>query len=424
MSPDSLPRWAAEYEQTKFYPHWTATWKGKPLQTLFNTQDEQFHREQKKKVASAYSQTELLESEAGVDKCTNTFTGQLDQFAATSTPVDLGTWLQYYAFDVVGEFTFGDTIGFLKAGTDIQGMMKAIFAILIYASAVGMYPFAHSLLLGNPLMTFFLPAIEATDLVLNFTLKTMYARLEEANAGATDKLSAKRDMCSKWTAIKPGTEMAKLNELEMVANLTSNMVAGSDTTAIALRSIIYNLLKHPDKRAKAVREIDDADRAGLLSPVVQFRESKAHLPYLGAVIKEAMRVHPSVGLILERHVPAGGAVICGKWIPANTVVGINAWVVHRNADIFENPDSFVPERWIENSAEKLKVMEQSIFTFGAGARTCIGRNISLMEMAKIVPQLLRRYEFALVKPEKEWKLRNCWFVLQEGLICTVKKREL
>lgn len=70
---------------------------------LFSTRDEQFHRDQKRPVASAYSMTSLLELESAVDSCTEIFRSRLQEFADKQRPIDLGTWLQYYAFDVVGE---------------------------------------------------------------------------------------------------------------------------------------------------------------------------------------------------------------------------------------------------------------------------------------------------------------------------------
>ena len=67
-------------------------------------------------------------------------------------------------------------------------------------------------------------------------------------------------------------------------------------------------------------------------------------------------------------------------------------------------------------------MEQSFFAFGAGSRTCIGKNISLMEMTKIAPQLLGEFEATLTYRDKEWKTKDSWFVQQEGLICNILKR--
>jgi cytochrome P450 len=74
-------------------------------------------------------------------------------------------------------------------------------------------------------------------------------------------------------------------------------------------------------------------------------------------------------------------------------VGCNAWVLHRRPEVFGGDvDVFRPERWIEASPEKLKEMKATMFQFGAGARTCIGKNVSLLEVYKLVPSFLRRFE--------------------------------
>jgi len=57
-----------------------------------------------------------------------------------------------------------------------------------------------------------------------------------------------------------------------------------------------------------------------------------------------------------------------------------------------------------------------------GSRTCIGKNISLLEMAKLIPQLLRNFDIELANPDKEWKTTNKWFVKQGGFFCKVRLR--
>ena len=72
---------------------------------------------------------------------------------------------------------------------------------------------------------------------------------------------------------------------------------------------------------------------------------------------------------------------------AKTVVGINSWVAHRNSHVFgADVDKFIPERWLVDD-EQYKRMDRYFMAFGMGSRICIGKNISLMEMAKIIPQL-------------------------------------
>jgi cytochrome P450 len=93
------------------------------------------------------------------------------------------------------------------------------------------------------------------------------------------------------------------------------MVAGSDTTAISLSATLYYLLSNPTSLAKLRDEIDHFTARGSLSKNPSFKESQ-EMPYLQAVIKEALRMHPATGLPLEREVPAGGATIGGYFFPA------------------------------------------------------------------------------------------------------------
>jgi cytochrome P450 len=72
--------------------------------------------------------------------------------------------------------------------------------------------------------------------------------------------------------------------------------------------------------------------------------------------------------------------------------------------------------------KRVKEMDKAIITFGAGNRTCVGKNISLMEMQKLVPQLMRYFEFFLVDQEREWVTLNRWFNTQKGLDVNMRVR--
>ena len=83
---------------------------------------------------------------------------------------------------------------------------------------------------------------------------------------------------------------------------------------------------------------------------------------MDACVKEAGRLHPAVGLPLERVVPAKGAEICGKRFPPGTIVGINAWVVHRDKDAFgDDAAVWRPERWLCAEQHRHK-MERALLT--------------------------------------------------------------
>lgn len=80
-------------------------------------------------------------------------------------------------------------------------------------------------------------------------------------------------------------------------------------------------------------------------------------------MKEAMRCHPGVSYPLERVVPEGGTVICGKHLAAGTIVGVNPAVLHHDKSIFgDDAATFRPERWIESDEEKIKLMDRHLMT--------------------------------------------------------------
>ncbi|KAK3209659.1 hypothetical protein GRF29_44g260760 [Pseudopithomyces chartarum] len=96
-------------------------------------------------------------------------------------------------------------------------------------------------------------------------------------------------------------------------------------------------------------------------------------------------------------------------ISTGTEVGINTWLAHYDEDVW-GPDAqqFRPERWIETSPERLKVMESHFLPFGVGSRTCIGRHIGHLEMSKLLPQIVHKFDFSLERPNQKWKTQNMW----------------
>jgi len=349
---------------------------------------------------------------------------RLGDFASRGESVDLGDWLEYFAFDVVGELTFASKMGFMEQGRDLDAMMEGNRGFLAYAAVAGQIPAIHKVLLGNPLLARLMPSMETWNPVLLFTLKVLNGRAAAKRGGHSTKADGEaHDMLGRWEKVQ-STDPLELTLRDMVLHVSTNIFAGVDTTSIALRAIVYHLCRHPECMDRLVAEIDTADgEGGGLSHPISYREATTVLPYLGAVIKEAMRLHPSVGMLLERHVPAEGLSVEGYKIPAGTVVGINPWVTNRSPAFGSDPDRFNPDRWLTADEERLKQMDNLWeFTFGAGSRKCLGRNMAMIEIHKVIPELLRRYHVELTHPEKDWSVSNYWFMFQKGLICNLKRR--
>lgn len=108
--------------------------KGKIIQGLFNTQDTSLHRSMKKPIAGIYSMSNLVNFEPYVDSTIKFFLERLEDVQTKKNgPIDLGTWLQWFAFDVMGEITFSKRLGFLDEATDIDGIMGSIWNTFQYS---------------------------------------------------------------------------------------------------------------------------------------------------------------------------------------------------------------------------------------------------------------------------------------------------
>jgi cytochrome P450 len=262
-------------------------------------------------------------------------------------------------------------------------------------------PFLDLLLLKNPL--YLLAAkyglVDATFPVARFAQQRMAERYPKDPKSVLPTTSpspslSQPDLLSKFMQAK--TDRPEFMTDSLVMTMAVSMAfAGSETTAISLSSVFYFLLKNPRCMEKLMEELDSKDREGYFHDkekgVVTWSESQG-LPYLDACIKESFRLHPAPGLPIERIVPPQGADIAGHFIKGGTIVGCNAWVVHRRPEIFgEDVEVFRPERWMGDE-KKVKEMGATLLHFGMGARTCIGKNISLLEIYKVVPSVLRRFE--------------------------------
>ena len=111
--------------------------QGSALPLVFNTRDETLHKKMKKPIAPIFSLSNVLTFEKFVDQTLELLFAQLDQrFAGRQTPFDLGDWLQFFAFEVMGTMTFSRQYGFLEKGCDDNGLLGAIWNFMKTAAPV------------------------------------------------------------------------------------------------------------------------------------------------------------------------------------------------------------------------------------------------------------------------------------------------
>lgn len=212
--------------------------------------------------------------------------------------------------DVIGEVSFSKSFGFMEAARD-DGSFNQIEGALRSANTTGQNPWLFWL-------DDYLSPIFGSQLRLNARHGGIRIKAMKEISARKDRGSERKDILSKLFTVNKEKPF-EFNENAVASMATSNIFAGSDTTAISTRAIIYYLLKNPDCKNRLIEEIDERRRQGKLSDPVLLEEADS-MPYLQAVMYEALRCHPAVGMSLPRVVPEGGVTIDGKFLPAKVTL--------------------------------------------------------------------------------------------------------
>ncbi|KAM0543294.1 hypothetical protein ACHAPJ_012378 [Fusarium lateritium] len=411
------------FVKSNFYEVADAMSNGMRLENVFSTRSNAFHGRYMKPYQKFFSMNTILEKEHLADKMVLLLCEQLEnRFVKGNNKgktADLADWIEYSsagAWDLDWEVTFSEDMGFLKSGTDVKNTIHIGESIMRYLGCIGQMPWLDRLLGKNV----YCPIKFAT-----FEHAAAYSYQRVIERAAKQEVRPRKDFLDNFLEAKQLFPDI-VTDNEVVSYLMMNVLAGADTTAIVQKSITYNILKHPDVLAKLREELDAAN----LSFPPAHAETK-DLPYLNAVIKEGQRMHPVIGGILERIVPAGGLTLPdGRFIAPGTKVGINPWVSSRNTQIYgSDAEVYRPERWLKAKDEtedaynaRLKMMKDADFTFGNGNRICVGRNLATVELHKMTSTLFSRFDIELDPQDNVWAPRWWWFTFVDNIKVKIQHR--
>ncbi|OCL15263.1 cytochrome P450 [Glonium stellatum] len=209
----------------------------------------------------------------------------------------------------------------------------------------------------------------------------------------------------------PTTPEAK--RVHVASEMMDHLLAGHETSAITVTYILWELSRQP--------ALQSALRAELLtlSPPLTFPLQKTsdeenhipqlprpqdidNLPLLNAIIYEVLRLYPAVPSPQPRVTPPGGVTIEGyAKIPAGVNVSTSAYCMHRNAEVFPEPEKFKLERWMqgENGYGGTEAMRRWFWTFGSGGRMCVGSNFALQVLKLITASIYTNFTTTIIDDE-------------------------
>ncbi|KAL0958872.1 hypothetical protein HGRIS_014188 [Hohenbuehelia grisea] len=181
-----------------------------------------------------------------------------------------------------------------------------------------------------------------------------------------------------------------LTEDDLFQEAIGLLLAGSDTVGGVCTVGFYHVLKNPEILRKLQAELKQSWRSLEEQPTLAELEK---LPYLTAVIKEALRFDGGVVSQMPRVVGKDGAIIGGVQVPGGTIVSMSNIYLHYNEEVFPNAHEFIPERWLSDANSKR--LDSWLVPFSRGPRMCIGTNLAWCELYLVYGNLFRRLDLTL-----------------------------
>ncbi|ETS76382.1 hypothetical protein PFICI_11769 [Pestalotiopsis fici W106-1] len=340
------------YDKTEFYNLFQVYGR----RTMFSTLNKNDHAKKKRILADRYANTNIMRS-ASMDGIKERSERFIEQCTASVV-------LHAYAFDCVSHHLFhpygSDSI---RNQDDAEIMKQVTFDDSLQNRLIRYYNPTLHWLIGGVLSIYAKPRETplADDLVLSATAKTdpspftLLSRMEEKGHD--------------------------LEHLDMAAECLDHMAAGIDTTGDALCFLMWEI-SQPRSRIVQTRLQQEIQAHKDLTP--------EKLPYLEAVVLEGLRCFPAIPMSLPRYVPSGGRTIDGYFIPEKTIVSSQAFSTHRiNEDVFPEPNTFNPDRWLAPTGDKER--KQLFFAFASGGRGCVGKHLALAEMKTLLVDVYSRF---------------------------------
>ena len=279
----------------------------RPLVTIVKTED---HTRQRKIISHAFSERALKEQESILQGYTDLLIQRMHDQVEAEKEVDLCAWYSFLTFDVIGDLCFAESFESLQTGKHhwwVEQILQGVFA-------------AHTM----TVVTLFPPLDSFLARLIPSRLKKLAAKPFEYTRELIEKRKARdtaRPDFMKYILENNDNSKQGMNTDELDSNVQLLIFAGTETSSSAMTAATWFLLKHPAAMDKVQKEI----RSSFNQASEMTISAVSKLPYLHAVIQEAMRLHPSASASIQRYVdrpvdiagiavPVGVGVSCVSYI--------------------------------------------------------------------------------------------------------------
>ncbi|KAI4177418.1 MAG: hypothetical protein LQ343_000399 [Gyalolechia ehrenbergii] len=379
------------------------SYNGAPVvATVTNTE---VHTRQRRILGNAFSERALREQEDILQRYTDLLVTKLHEQIPSpekaSVTIDISKWYNYTTFDTIGDLCYNDPFHSLENSAD-HPWVAAIFSGLkigILTTAFDHFP----------------PMSALVDRMMPQAIKDKsmrhFAWSQQKIARRIETKTNRPDFMTYILGNNEGEE--KMSREEIDANGAFLILAGSETSATTCSSSTYFFLKTPAVYKRLQAEIRNAFKS--MSEITTPAANR--LPYLHAVITEALRLHPTGPVSVPRMVDRPGVVVSGHEIPVGKTM-------FRSPSNFVEPNTYVPERWLPEADSKYDAdRKEAHEPFMVGPRNCIGKPLAWAEMKLILCKVLWNFDMELAEGNKDdWSMEQKVYLLHERTPLYVKLR--
>ncbi|KAF4500918.1 cytochrome p450 [Fusarium agapanthi] len=301
----------------------------------------------------------------------------------TGKPVSLKRLESNFAMEIIMKLCFGKDMNCTQGKAGTEALVDSIVALSHSFSLIKHFPMLRKIMQSFPthVLTYIIPGfVEFRNQCAQWANEV---RERHQNGVYTDE-TGRQTVFDAILDPEPDRSTKGL-----VDEAFSLVIGGTETTVATITYGVWCTLKNPEVEKKMLEELRtvETNSDGLMEYL-----NLMNLPYLTAVIHETLRISSPTPGILTRLVPSGGTKYGSNFLPADTPVSTAQRLIHYDPVLFPEPETFMPERWLDNSD---KASKKNLIPFSKGPRMCVDLNLSYMEAYVFLGNLIRRFDLSL-----------------------------
>ncbi|KAK3216536.1 hypothetical protein GRF29_1g23437 [Pseudopithomyces chartarum] len=369
---------------------------------LFNVIEKRLHRVKRRLVGQGINDKAMRDFEPLMLAHIHTFVKGLAKSSEEQSIVDMTDRCRYLGFDIIGQLGFGTALDlqtstknrFMLAGMDTSNFRSNLYMQFPLLKKMGMELLLYPFILTSQMAYY----KKLRDLIVarraegKHARKDLYSFVVDAKDPETGEGMRLRDIWSEAAFFMP---------------------AGGDTTSTALTGVYFYLSRYPQSYNRLAHEIRTTFTSG---SEIRNGTKLSSCIYFRACIDEAMRITPPIATTLWRQLPESDnqqpLIIDGQVIPPGTEVGVNIYSIHHNENYFPDSYNFKPERWLDESPERKKLMHDAFTPFSIGSRGCGGKAMAYQEVTIAIAKTLWYLDFQ--RPMRNEKADRWGETIQNG----------